>query len=288
MRRIDLHTHTSFSDGTDQPEELVQKARAAGLAAIAVTDHDTCEGLEQAVAAGHALGVQVVRACELSTMTERGEMHILGYWLPRNCAPLEALLTRLRAQRALRNERMLEKLCALGCQVNMEEVRRFAGQGTVGRPHIARALLQHGYVQSLAEAFDRYLASGRPAYVPKQVLSPDEVIPCLVRAGATVSLAHPLLHGYPESWLFATIKRLAGIGLDALEAWHSEHKACDVHICQAWAQALGLDLSGGSDYHGRNKPHVQLGTGRNNLQLPWEILEKLLQRRRAQGRLVEA
>ena len=287
MQRIDLHTHTAFSDGTDQPCELLKQAKAVGLAAIAVTDHDTCEGLELAEASGQAEGVQVVRGCELSSMSERGEMHILGYWLPYQSAPLEELLRRLRAQRSLRNERMVEKLCSLGCRLSMEEVQNLAGQGTVGRPHMARALLAHGYVRSLSEAFERYLASGRPAYVPKEVLSPDEVIASLVRAGATVSLAHPLVHGYPESWLFATIRRLRDIGLDALEAWHSEHKPSDVHLCQAWAQALGLDLTGGSDYHGSNKPNVHLGTGRGNLQLSTAILEKLLCRRRAQGRLVK-
>ena len=287
MQRIDLHTHTVFSDGTDLPCQLLKQAKAMGLAAIAVTDHDTCEGLAAAEASGQAEGVQVIRGCELSSMTERGEMHILGYWLPYRSAPLEDLLSRLRAQRNVRNERMVEKLCSLGCRLSMEEVQNLAGQGTCGRPHMARALLAHGYVRSLSEAFERYLASGRPAYVPKEVLSPDEVIQSLVRAGATVSLAHPLLHGYPESWLFATIKRLRDLGLDALEAWHSEHKPSDVHLCQAWAQALGLDLTGGSDYHGSNKPNVHLGTGRGNLQLSTAILEKLLRRRRAQGRLVK-
>ncbi|MBR3663290.1 MAG: PHP domain-containing protein [Desulfovibrio sp.] len=283
MSSIDLHTHTAFSDGSDQPEELIKRAKALGLSAIAITDHDTCAGLSRAVAEGKTSGVAVIRGCEFSTMTERGELHILGYWLPYQHAPLEGMLAKLRSQRALRNERMVEKLCSLGLQLDMEEVLRFAGQGTVGRPHMAQAMLARGYVQSLREAFERYLSCGRPAYVPKAVLTPDDVVTCLAECGATVSLAHPCVYGYPESWLWATIGRLARLGLDALEAWHSEHKPSHVHLCQAWAQALGLAVSGGSDYHGSNKPDVQLGVGRGNLNLSWEMLEQLMNRRRARG-----
>ena len=282
MRTVDLHTHTTFSDGTLQPEELIAQAKEVGLSALAVSDHDTCDGLERAEAAGAALGIEVIRGCELSTMTEKGELHILGLWVP-NDPELQRLLTLLQERRRERNWAMLAKLDQLGMPVSQEEVLALAGSGTVGRPHMARAMCAKGYVKTVREAFDRFLGAGCPAFVPKRVLAPSEAVQALAKAGATVSLAHPFLLHFPKAWLWAMIRSLLPFGLDALEVWHTEHTQEDVQQGLAWAKELDLGVSGGSDYHGSNKPGVELGRGRGSLCLSYDLLEHLRARRRAQG-----
>ncbi|MBO4369468.1 MAG: PHP domain-containing protein [Desulfovibrio sp.] len=282
MQRIDLHTHTTFSDGTQRPEELVALAREIGLSALAITDHDTCEGVPYAVTACSA-PLRVIRGCELSATTMYGELHILGLFIPDTPSPLDGIMARLREKRKRRNERIVEKLCALGLPIAMEEVLAMAGCGTVGRPHIARLLFKKGYVVSLKEAFTRYIGKDGPAFVPKEAFSPEEAVSSLARCGATVCLAHPFLYHYPESWLFATIKNLMPLGLDALEVWHTEHSDSDMRKAREWAQTLGLGESGGSDYHGLNKPGVHLGKGRGNLRIGIDVLFALEARRRAQG-----
>ncbi len=282
-QRIDLHTHTSFSDGTLTPTQLVHEARKIGLAAIAVTDHDTCDGLSEAVTAGQKESVHVIRGCELSTRSERGEMHILGFWVPAGDPAFEAELARLRNFRNVRNAKILAKLRALGCDISEEDLALQAKGRAVGRPHIAMALLAKGYVKSRAQAFEEYLGDGAKAYVAKETITPEEGCRFLKNAGATVSLAHPMLHGYSHDWLYDMISRLVSCGLDALEAWHTEHSSAATSLCREWAKKLGLALSGGSDFHGENKPGVFLGSGRKNLYIPLSVLEALREKRRASG-----
>lgn len=282
MKLIDLHTHTLASDGTDSPTALMEKARVAGLAAVAVTDHDTVAGLDEAEEAGRALGIRVIRGCELSTHTRYGEAHILGLWLPRDVAPLEERLSHLRRKRCERNRGIVEKLRALGLNISLEEVRATA-TGSVGRPHIAAVLAARGYVRDVGQAFREYLGSGGKAYLPKEVLEPEAAVRLLAGLGGTVCLAHPLLQKCPVPWLEGLVKRLSGCGLTAIEAWHSEHSQADTRLCVEWARRFGLGLSGGSDYHGANKPGVHLGVGRGGLRVPLDVLEKLEARRRARG-----
>ena len=282
-QRIDLHTHTSFSDGTLTPEELVFEAKRIGLAAIAVTDHDTCDGLPRAVSAGRKAGIPVIRGCELSTRTERGEMHILGLWVPENDPSFEKELARLRNFRNERNAKILEKLRALGCDITEEDLALQAKGRAVGRPHIALALLAKGCVKSRAQAFHQYIGEGAKAYVPKETITPDQGCRLLKKVGATVCVAHPMLHKYPMDWLYDTLKRLVSCGLDALEAWHTEHSPQETALCREWALKLGLGLTGGSDFHGANKQGVSLGSGRNNLYIPFSVLTALRERRRACG-----
>ena len=283
MRFIDLHTHSQASDGTDSPAQLVAGAAAAGLAAVALTDHDTLSGLDEAEAAAQRHGIEFLRGCELSTRTEYGEMHILGLWLPRQADALEQRLADIRHKRDNRNAHILEKLATLGISISMDELQHEARGESVGRPHIAALLVKKGAVPDMETAFREYLGSGGRAYLPKEVLEPEEAVRLMAGLGATVSLAHPCLKPLPPDWLEAFVLRLKACGLSAIEAYHSEHSDAAVRSCVDLARRLDLGLSGGSDYHGRNKPRIRLGHGYGGLRVSLDILEDLKARRRQQG-----
>ncbi|WP_300718232.1 PHP domain-containing protein [uncultured Desulfovibrio sp.] len=283
MQFIDLHTHSQASDGTDSPAQLVRNAHEKGLAAVAMTDHDTVSGLDEGEATARELGLEFVRGCELSTSTELGEMHVLGLWLPRQLDPLLEKLVYLRGKRSERNVRIVEKLQGLGVEITLDEVLRLARGESVGRPHIAAVLVRKGYVHDVSEAFREYLGYYGRAYLPKEVLRPEEAVSVLSSLGATVCLAHPLLQKLPEGWLEAFIERLLPCGLTAIEAYHSEHTQADSRRCLELARHYGLTISGGSDYHGTNKPRIRLGTGYGSLRVPYSVLEGLREMRARRG-----
>lgn len=283
MKYIDLHTHSSASDGTDTPSLLVAKARDAGLAAIAITDHDTLSGLAEGQEAGRELGMEVVRGCEISASTELGELHILGLWLPENPQPLLEKLAWLRERRAERNVGIVQKLQDLGYDITMDEVQNAAKGESVGRPHIAEVMLRKGYAKDAREVFRDFLGSRGKAYLPKTVLRPDACVRLLASMGATVSLAHPLLWKAPSGWLDSTVARLKDYGLSAIEAYHSEHSEADVRTCLALAKRFDLGVTGGSDYHGGNKPSISIGRGYGGLRVSVAALDALKSRRRAAG-----
>lgn len=283
MKLVDLHTHTTASDGTDSPAQLMAKAAQAGLEAVAVTDHDTLSGLDEAADAGRAHGIELIRGCEISTATELGELHILGLWLPQHPEPLQEKLAFLRLKRAERNEGIVRKLQNLGLDITMEEVLATATGESVGRPHIAEVLLRKGYAKNSREVFKEYLGCHGKAYLPKEVLDPEESVRLLADLGATVSLAHPMLWKGPTGWLDTQVARLKDCGLNAIEAWHSEHSEADVRACLALAKRFDLGISGGSDYHGENKPSICLGKGYGKLRIGMDVLESLRQRRMAAG-----
>lgn len=280
---IDLHTHSTASDGMDSPAELVAKARETGLAAMALTDHDTLAGLREAEEASRELGQMVIPGCEISTITEHGEMHILGLWIPENSEPLEEMLAHFRRQRISRNEKIVQKLRDMGIAISMDDVLAHA-QSSVGRPHIAAVLLEKGYVKTMQDAFLKYLGVKGSAYVPKIAPRPEQAVRILNSLGASVILAHPLLRKSPAGWLEGLAAQLAKVGLTGLEAWHSAQSREDSDRIVALARSLGLGLSGGSDYHGANKPGIELGSGRKgNVRVPASILDDLLARRKAKG-----
>ena len=212
LRRVDLHTHSCASDGTDTPAELVANAHKAGLGAVALTDHDTLSGLPEAQeAAKQYSDLEFVRGVEVSTGSDQGEMHILGLWVPEDAEPLENALAEMRGRRGERNERIVAKLCQLGCPITMDDVMREAGGESVGRPHIAMALMTKGYVKSIKEGFDKYLGQTGKAYLPKDVMEPEKAVSVMSRIGCSVVIAHPLLRPYPPGWVYDFAKRLVWI-----------------------------------------------------------------------------
>lgn len=259
---IDLHAHTTASDGSLTPTELVGKARALGLAALAVTDHDTLGGLRQAQSAAACVGLDLVPGVELSVEDDAGRFHLLGYGFdPENAALADTLIT-LRRSRAARNALMAEKMAALGLPVTMDDVRAEAGEDAqvIARPHFARALIKKGVVESVQEAFDKYLSTGKPLYLPKEVLTPRDAIALIHGAGGVAVMAHPGLVPLDEAALADRVARLAqDDGLDGIEAYYSQHSRADTHRFLALAARLGLLVTGGSDFHGIAKPHVPLG-----------------------------
>jgi len=286
MRLIDLHCHSMASDGADDPAELIRKAIDADLAALALTDHDSIAGLDEAQRAAEGTRIELIRGCEISARGEGGEMHILGLWIPRkhpNLNAFEGVLRELREHRAVRNQIMVERLRKQGCSLCYDDVLAEAEGESVGRPHIARVLLRKGYAKSVKEVFTRYLGSKGSAYEPKKVLQPEEAVELLLSVGATAAFAHPRLIRASDAWLEASAVRLKACGLSALEAYHSEHAEADTRFCLALAARQGLALCGGSDYHGKFKPDIALGTGRGGLRVPAALLEQLKQRRREQG-----
>lgn len=256
--RADLHAHTTASDGTLSPTALVELAARVGLGAIAVTDHDHVGGLDEARAAGARLGVEVIAGIELSVTHPVGDVHLLGYFVDDRSPPLLAELARLRDVRERRAEIIVERLNALGVAVTLAEVEREAAGGALGRPHVARALVKRGAVASVAEAFDRYLADGRPAAVPKAKLSARDAIALLHAAGGVAVLAHAVT--IPEASREPLVRELSALGLDGLEVHHSKHDATMREALGALASELRLVPTGGSDFHGENKPDVALGS----------------------------
>lgn len=282
MKLIDLHTHSTASDGTDTPADLVKKAADLGLAALALTDHDTLKGLEEAEAAAAGAGIEFIRGCELSTSTDQGSLHIVGLWLPRECSLLEDYLRQRRESRDGRNQKMIELLRKEGINISLEDAAALA-DGTVGRPHIAAVLVEKGYARDKAEAFRDWIGETGKAYVPKDSPAPEEAVRMLRAVGASPIIAHPRLRRPSEEWLERLVVRLKPAGLCGLEAWHSAHDPADEAVIQKLAAKYDLGLSGGSDYHGQPKPDIELGAGKGNLSIGIEVLENLKARRKAAG-----
>jgi hypothetical protein len=247
---IDLHTHTTASDGTYAPAELVARAATAGITTLAVTDHDTLGGCEAASAACTAASITFVAGIEITAVRDDQDVHILGYFVDPRSVALQQFLARQRQQRVDRIHQMIGRLDELGVRFDTSAIlarATEAGERAIGRPEIARALVASGQVASMQEAFDRYLAFGRAAFVPRTAAAPSEVFARIHEAGGIVSLAHPGLVEHDE-W----IEEFVAAGLDALEAYHSEHDVEDTARYLAMAERFGLAVSGGSDFHGES------------------------------------
>ena len=276
---IDLHTHSVASDGSDSPARLAALAAGAGLTAFALTDHDTLGGLAEAKTAAEAMGVRLVPGCELACEVRAGGMHVLVYFLDDEPGPLQDQLARLRAGRRVRNERILGLLAEYGMDISVDEVMAEAGEGSVGRPHIAALMVRKGYVESFPEAFDRWLATGRPAYLGRDRLTAEETISLAHASGAVAVLAHPTTLGLEREEAGEFIAGLADVGLDGLECEYGRYPPEERAIWHQLAGELGLCPTGGSDYHGAYKPDLALGTGLGDLCVPDELLEELERRR---------
>jgi predicted metal-dependent phosphoesterase TrpH len=252
MGRVDLHLHTTYSDGTQTPEALVADAAARGVALIAITDHDEIGGIAPAQAVGVALGVRVLSGVEINTEVGREHIHILGYGFPTDAPALREGLGTLRAARVERLRTMLGRLAALGYPLDEARVLAIAGHGSVGRPHLARALLEAGYVTDVRMAFDRLIGNRGPAYVPRTAYRPEAAIALIHQAGGLASLAHPGKLGDPVR----IINTLKEAGLDALEAYHSDHPPAVTARMLRYAGNFSLLVTGGSDSHGPDGPRI--------------------------------
>jgi hypothetical protein len=278
MNRIDLHTHSNYSDGSLSPKELVQLAKERKLRAIALTDHDTVAGLEEALEAGNELGVEVVPGVEISAQYPPGTMHILGYYLNGSHPELLQALERLQQARAARNPKIIERLQALGLEITSNEVFDISG-GQVGRPHIAKALVNRGYVTSIDEAFSRYLKKGAVAYVEKFRFPPEEAIAMIRRAGGIAVLAHPFTLGLKKpDELALLVQELAEKGLEGIEVLYPGHTEEMVALYEDVAERFGLVCTGGSDFHGNFRDHSHLGNTILGKNLDYELLEDLKDR----------
>lgn len=271
---VDLHMHSTASDGSRAPADVVRAAARAKLAAIALTDHDTVAGLDDATRAGEELGVRVVAGVELSAVEGDTETHLLGLHL-RDTAVIERALAGLREMRERRARRIVEKLDEIGVRITMDAVLAQAAEGAVGRPHVARALIAEGWAVDSRDAFDRYLAAGRPAYVPKDQLGIREAIAMIHDAGGLAVLAHPAASGTRER-----LTTLHAQGLDGVEVRHPSHSASDISRLTALAGELDLVPSGGSDWHGASDGPRTIGM----MQVPAEWLTLQEERLVALGR----
>lgn len=259
--RIDLHTHSRVSDGTDTPAELVAAAAAAGLDVVALTDHDTFDGLREALAAGERLGMQVFPGIEISTELEGESVHLLGYGCDETDAALAAELARNREGRDGRLPLMCARLAEAGVPVTMEEVlAAAAGAPSLGRPHFADAMVAKGHVRDRREAFDLYLAEGRPGFVHRYSTPLARAIDVVHGAGGAAVLAHPWGRGSARLLTPQVVEALAlQHGLDGIEVWHADHDEAARTKLLALAQRLGLVPTGASDYHGTGKKDHPLG-----------------------------
>jgi predicted metal-dependent phosphoesterase TrpH len=274
---IDLHTHSTVSDGSDPPEDVVDLAAKVGLSALALTDHDRLDGIEVARRRAGEVGVELVSGCEISC-NHQGTMHMLVYFLQPGPGPLQDELARLQRARETRNERLVARLAELGLPVTLEELREEAGPTGAGRPHVAAILVRKGLATSVQDAFDRWLAKGRPAYMEKERLDPLDAVRLARQSGALPVLAHPLSLGLPEGEIEATVRELAEAGLVGLEAIYGRYSQDERASLAVMAARAKLAITGGSDYHGIYKPDLSVGTGRGDLHVPDGALAALRDR----------
>jgi len=282
---IDLHVHSTRSDGSVRPRDLVREATRLGLTALALTDHDTLSGLGEFLDASRTAGLSGVPGVEISCSWYAGSMHLLGLFLDPANANLQALLETTRVNRRKRNRLIIDKLKALGINITQDEADAVAGGDVVGRPHIAQALVRRGACSDLQDAFNRFLAVGKPAYVRRFLPLPEEAIGTLHEAGAAVVWAHPIFQlRTATTKLRQTARFLKDAGLDAIEVYYPEFSQDERATALAVAKQIGLLASGGSDFHGANAPGIALGTGRGDLRVPDALLPPLAERARSYQR----
>ena len=273
MKKIDLHVHTSASDGTLSGREVAELAHSLGLSAIAISDHDTATGYFEAAEAGKELGLEVVPGIEISTKYGRA-VHILGYYIDPKAPSLEHVLNWIVNDRDTRNRKMAEMMAADGLPVSYEMMLQRYGE-VIGRPHFASLLVELGLASSIQDAFDRYVEKGQKYYQPRTILPIERAVEIIVEAGGIPVLAHPFQYRMDDALLRELIEYCMSFGLRGMECRYSGYDEEQVAYLEALAREYSLVKTGGSDFHGSNKPHIALGSGMGNLNVPYDFLEKL-------------
>ncbi len=281
MKYIDLHVHSTASDGTLTPSEVVDRAASVGLSAFALTDHDTLHGVHSAKeraawhkAQGHP--VEVYPGVEISAAYKKRDIHILGLLVDESNEILERTLSASVENRNRRNDKIIEKFAELGITLTMEELQEGAPGSVITRAHFARALLRRGLVSTIQEAFEKYVGDNGPCYVAREYMSPEQAISLIKKAGGVPVLAHPLLYNLPHDELYALVDRLKKAGLKGIEVYYSNNRGQDEANVKALANHFNLVATGGSDFHGAMKPAIELGIGRGNLKIPYSVLENVM------------
>jgi predicted metal-dependent phosphoesterase TrpH len=280
MKYIDLHVHSNASDGTLSPTEVVRLAAKKQLAAIALTDHDTLAGLPEAFNEADNLKkegtlIEIVSGTEISVSYRKKDIHILGLFVDTNSGQLYDSLEQARLRREERNHKMTANLRTAGIDITVEKLKETEGDAVLTRAHFAKYMVEHGYVKTNQDAFIKYLHDDSPYYVPREYLSPGEAISLIHSAGGLAVIAHPLLYKFTLPEVEAMVAALKDLGLDGVETIYSANTGFDEGHVRRIANKYNLAMTGGSDFHGKNKPDIQLGTGRGNLKIPYDILDKL-------------
>ena len=274
-RMIDIHVHSSASDGTFAPSDLLAEAKKAGLCAMALTDHDTMDGIEEAQRAAQELGIELVPGVEISTEYNGREIHVLGYYVSQESPRLKAMLEEFRDFRATRNVRMVERLREEGFSITMEQLREKFPDSVLTRAHMSRFLCETGQLPDTRTAFSKYLGENCCCYIDRPKISPVDAVELIREAGGLAVLAHPVLCNLPDEELLQMIGEMKQAGMCGLEAVYSENTADDEAHMKKLAEEFGLCITGGSDFHGKNKPDIQLGKGKGNLHIPYAYLQSL-------------
>ncbi|MGN0205147.1 MAG: PHP domain-containing protein [Coprococcus sp.] len=278
MDRIDLHTHSNASDGSMTPSELMIHAKEAGLRAVALTDHDTTEGLAEARQAAEETDIELVCGVELAAWQDKTELHIVGLDIDEKQPEFLAAMKEMQQIREDRNRKMIELMANAGVDITLEKLHEKEGAGVLTRANFARYLVSVGFVTSIDEAFKRYLDNGRPFYLPRKKITPERAITLIKSAGGIPVLAHPMLYRLGKQTLEKYVCLLKEMGLEGMEVYYSTNTPSDDLYLSHLANRYDLKYSGGSDFHGTYKPHIKIGTGKGRLVISYDILEKLRKR----------
>lgn len=279
MSYIDLHVHSNCSDGSYTPAELVEYAKEKGLAAFALTDHDTLSGIEEAQDAGRKYGIEVIAGIEFSTEYKGRDVHIVGLEFDKDSPEFISQLERFQNSRDIRNQKMIGRLREEGVDITWDMMKEEFGDAVWTRSHFGRFLLEHGYVKELKDAFSRYVGDEAPCFVPREKVTPAQAVHLVRQYGGIPVLAHPFQYHLSEEGLQELVNELKKAGLIGVEALYSTHNPMEESAIRRLARVNGLCISGGSDFHGINKPHIDLGVGRGNLKIPYEILKQMREMR---------
>jgi len=275
MKTIDLHVHSTYSDGTLTPEELVILAKKQGLSAMALTDHDTIVGVAEAVEAGSKYNIEIIPGIELSAAYGSKEIHIVGLYVDYKDKAFNDALEQLRDIRNERNIKIIEKFKEKGIKISFNEMKQLYGNAVITRAHFADYLLAKGYIKSRSEAFERYIGENGPCYISREKLTPEDTIKLITAAHGVPILAHPTLYHLGDSEMNRLLNYLCKSGLKGIEAIYSTHSIGEEIQIKRLARENHLIISGGSDFHGTNKPYLNLGTGRGHLCIPYEVLDNI-------------